>query len=1292
MTQDGMETASKTLQWAQERLVDLGLELTWSMRLEAAAMIAPVSLDQLADLREGPFLVGKAWSNALRRRLALRPGDLLLLLLVHRLLEEEPSVTHEALKKACRHSQRGTWIEVHFRLNGILYYLAKEHLGRGEEHVAQQLLRQALRECAVLEAIIRQTSLPDHKLRIFYGMRGVSRLLLARPGGADVVALLDEADADLTRSADLGDTTAEHFEYHIEVLNRLVDHHLSRLRLAGLQEIDLCPNCGHILDGQGHPANCNETGVGELAALSVTVARPSDDEPHPSQQAVLEGIDRCAWSAQEQIKLAMECGHDNRELRAARGDVAFRQALVLDFRGDVPQSMEMLRIAVEAFDLASELPSTDGCPDNVLALKRGQARIRLFGCQQQLSPDDNPPELAILDQAIVELEQGTAAVNALSYPSALIGRARLKLWLTEQDGATRDMNAALLYLRRIGWVECAEDTTASESTLLHLGGCRATSSCGNLRPAVVRLLRRINVLCDELALRQAMDAEDSEAMVSLLERLVGVEDEPVHGGVLAHAARSICRVRERQHCGPLLMQVSLRLEQQATKVRRSARRGFLASHAATLSVLASEGSKPEVSELRRIHGLFVQALSYTNQAAPELLHHAGVATLSLGKALLGIDERDREEALGLLRDAATLFEEALAHHQQEKPTISPELDEFQATASEVAQNDATSTARPEVFGIDAVPLEEPDMAFELDALLLQDSREQETSEDVTLVEDEGLPIDWGSLAPPLPADQHLAVLESRLGECHVRVHAVVGTDDSAAAALTHLARSYRHGNRSPELLGLAGDVFYRRGRTHRRLEDLHNAVLLKRRAREAGSTARENWSVSAAAHRSIYEISGELSDLAVAISLAVASSDTDPSWPWPLFQLADLATLPSSHLTDAGSRLGVAVARNPLANLTVSGNSMELRTRACKLLVRAEGIRRKGLGGKRPPDGKEDLVYSPLDLHRLLSTTVVVKETRRKSAANETTAAAQLRRWVIDRGLTWLRVPEAIAIVELPEERKLMLPPDYVGLVIQYASGRPFSGLLEDELSAGAPALGGSPVARNRTKLLTTRRILRALAAYHEWRGLEPTATKRKHNEHSEMTKSLTKLYETVSAEDLEALWREVADLPLLGKRDAHADNWLVPEVSGGAGWVALIDLETTRWLPVLFEVAQLFEDFPLFPVTPDQFDLRLELAQEYLGFLPPQLKTARFKDADYLRSTYETFALDRAVFLLNHLDKKDQEARDASGIQSTGSRRMRRARRAHAESLLYFLAESGRPLVRRVAREAIHSRRVDKR
>jgi tetratricopeptide (TPR) repeat protein len=1183
--------------------------------------------------------VGAAWKAVLDRGLGLGPADLLVLLLVHWAMEDNRKAAHHSLRRALGYGWDGTWYEVHFRLAGRLHDMSCEAFGAKDYDLGRACAAAVMDEGAVIRQVQQYVTFPNHKLRLFHGMQGVAELFLARNGGPDAQSLLIAADNDLSEAGRHGDGSAEHFQYLAEVLVRRGE--------SGIK-----------------------TGL------------------ETAERAHFDAASAHLNRAERVLLQAAATGADTRELRAAAGDLAHRRGNLRQGVGD-PTHVQCFREALEHYDRAGELPATGARPDEVLALHRGQARYRFVaasyagGSEQPEAGQEmgSRPLDDMLDQAVVDLRVGATAKPAVTFPLALMQRARKRLWCGDAHGCQEDRAEALEYVRSVGWLISSAD------------GFEPAVVEASVVDATTRLLAQARALDLELALRRGLDQADIALLEQYLPQAAAVHDCRIHPGVLAHAARVIAFARSPRAVCELLMAVSVRLESQLVTTRSARRRAFVASHAATLAALSC-GVEAELEQLRRIHGLYLQAVQDAETADPRLLMYTAIAMLRLAKALTRRGE-GRLEVVGLLRDAAALFTVLVHEADPRQEMLTAE------TAEAVTEATVEATAVLQELFHDADPTEaavEVQGAAEDHLQLVPDEFtptaaliDEETVVDALENDDEGraearfaagdpyLFAFRDGIAYPEPyahwlqatheeADAWAAKLESRRGECYYRLFMIEGDSSDADSALSDFERSRRHGNNSAQLLGMVADIYIRRGRSSRDADQLGAALALKAKARALGEHARENWSVSAAAFAALHDVTAEAEYLASAVLCAINARAFAPEWPWPLFQLAEFSRMPPGALSKAAAVLGGAEGTLlrldetsvGLAVGVLSGDTATLMEGAARALFAASEFDRRGLGGKLRGHSGGDGVYVLADRHRLLSATVVVKEGPAEAISHEAEALADLSAWLRRRGIRWVRIPEVNALLPLADADRC--PEREMALVMQRASGRPVSSLIAQSLRSGEEP--------SEVLLGTARQVMKALAYVHAWRGPAPPGSPRD-AEASEWSKSmvrhLSSLHLAVTDGDVRRLvldaWSTVVEVPLVGHRDAHAENWLVP-AGADHRWVALIDLETSTWSPAVYEVAQFLEDFPLLPVSQDGWRQRLDLTRHYLRHLPNELGAATLlQDPEQLRHIYEVFALARAVFLLKHL-----QGPRTIGV-STGSRLMRNARLKHAMSLLASLS-----------------------
>ena len=74
----------------------------------------------------------------------------------------------------------------------------------------------------------------------------------------------------------------------------------------------------------------------------------------------------------------------------------------------------------------------------------------------------------------------------------------------------------------------------------------------------------------------------------------------------------------------------------------------------------------------------------------------------------------------------------------------------------------------------------------------------------------------------------------------------------------------------------------------------------------------------------------------------------------------------------------------------------------------------------------------------------------------------------------------------------------------------------------------------------------------------------------------------------------ELGSCPQVLKKDAHPENWLIDDY----GNICMIDFESSRKQPVIFEVVQLLDDHPLLDETEEGFVRRTAFCKTYMNRL----------------------------------------------------------------------------------------------
>jgi tetratricopeptide (TPR) repeat protein len=173
------------------------------------------------------------------------------------------------------------------------------------------------------------------------------------------------------------------------------------------------------------------------------------------------------------------------------------------------------------------------------------------------------------------------------------------------------------------------------------------------------------------------------------------------------------------------------------------------------------------------------------------------------------------------------------------------------------------------------------------------------------------------------------VAHSKLGECVLRLNAINGDVSLLGKAIDSFEQSKQLGNDAAALIGLLGDAFYRRGRYNTDIADLRRCAQLKEEARRGRDASRENLSVSARVHFHIAELTGETLQYREGLILLGQTLRLDPDWPWPLFQMVELAqVLAPSMRKEIASGLSTELLPTRLQT------AFQLRTQMCSSMKR----------------------------------------------------------------------------------------------------------------------------------------------------------------------------------------------------------------------------------------------------------------------------------------------------------------------------------------------------------------------
>ena len=228
------------------------------------------------------------------------------------------------------------------------------------------------------------------------------------------------------------------------------------------------------------------------------------------------------------------------------------------------------------------------------------------------------------------------------------------------------------------------------------------------------------------------------------------------------------------------------------------------------------------------------------------------------------------------------------------------------------------------------------------------------------------------------------IVHSRLGEAALRVYPLLWDVSHLDLAIEHLEASRALGQEAPELIGLLGDSYYRRGVRYGDLGDLEQAIALKDQAYAVGAVTRENRSVTAGATLRMFRLTDQPGLVTSAAVRALEAVACDPEWPWAVLQLAEVAA--SSHLIDAQAL--ASAGPGDLVRDIVHGRRGELLRRAAGLAVHTTEFQSSVLGGQQRSGQQGVRILN--DPHRLIEQALVLKRVEQAEAHKERQATDDL--------------------------------------------------------------------------------------------------------------------------------------------------------------------------------------------------------------------------------------------------------------------------------------------------------------
>lgn len=341
-------------------------------------------------------------------------------------------------------------------------------------------------------------------------------------------------------------------------------------------------------------------------------------------------------------------------------------------------------------------------------------------------------------------------------------------------------------------------------------------------------------------------------------------------------------------------------------------------------------------------------------------------------------------------------------------------------------------------------------------------------------------------------------------------------------------------------------------------------------------------------------------------------------------------TLAANHTIWPLPRIGIARVEDYLYRDIEGPPNAESWRSAAILALKSVTYTRSNLGGRNE-------VFAVADARGFLSETFVFKRTTKSKAEYEASMLNLLQTEITRLGeANRFGVPRSLAIVEIPSEGERR----WVH-VSQRAAGRLVSELRADEV----------------TKVLDP--IVELLSIFHRVAGHAPEGKSAWGSLKNYLKMWARTLFEPTHADNFVDSLRNLfpAKLPLVRKRDGHASNWLVDP----AGRIVAIDLESSDFVPIGYDVAQLIEDNALVQANSEGWQKRLAVFGRYLKHLDNTLNN------NDLAAAYAWFALTRALRL---------------GTEREAGKQLRR----HARELCSMLIECGDNTIKPIAKDLLQA------
>ncbi|WP_350347651.1 RNA 2'-phosphotransferase [Agromyces sp. G08B096] len=341
------------------------------------------------------------------------------------------------------------------------------------------------------------------------------------------------------------------------------------------------------------------------------------------------------------------------------------------------------------------------------------------------------------------------------------------------------------------------------------------------------------------------------------------------------------------------------------------------------------------------------------------------------------------------------------------------------------------------------------------------------------------------------------------------------------------------------------------------------------------------------------KISGDTKHRRTALELLLEVHGRVPNSPDPLVLLAEELRVGGGLQRPRGN------IEPQLRSAVSNGDHDAVLRLSAKLVLQTPHMRRRELGGRGGVATADDYLG-------VSGQAFIFKQMTRVCHERDLQRGAALSAELAREGLTGkFGVVDHLLTVELEDG-----PIEEVLSIRRFVSGRTLREVLDDREGQAAASAAGH-----------LRSAVDFLAFTHtRTDGFRERGTWRRSVKTRELGRWL-KAVVTDHAAAFDAWVSLVADVPLLPRRDAHAQNWLV----AADGRILAVDLDAIGRRPATYELAQLIDDAPV--LRPDDWDTRESLLRAYLG----QLRRAGIEISwDVALRVYEASTAARAVGLLS--------------------------------------------------------------